>query len=83
MIQLLKPWLPIRRRQDHRTATVLPSCWALRVAKMTIKELYESALKHNSEDYELAMVNVLDAEVVPVTEDDLDIDHKDKKVIIC
>lgn len=50
---------------------------------MTIKELYESALKHNSEDYELAMVDVLNAEVVPVTEDDLDIDHKGKKVIIC
>ena len=50
---------------------------------MTIKELYERALKYNSEDYELMVVNCLDAEVVPVTEGMLDIDRKNEQVIIC
>lgn len=49
---------------------------------MTIKELYERALKHNSEDYELMVVNCLDVEVAPVTEGMLDIDHASEQVII-
>ena len=51
--------------------------------KMTIKELYEWSLKHNSEDYELMIVNCLDVEVVPVAEGMLDIDREGEQVIIC
>ena len=50
---------------------------------MTIKELYERALKHNSEDYELMVVNCLDVEVAAITEGMLDIDRKNEQVIIC
>jgi len=50
---------------------------------MTIKELYEWSLKHNNEDYELMAVNCLDAEVAPVTEGMLEIDHEAEQVIIC
>jgi len=54
-----------------------------RAIKMTIKELYEWSLKHNNEDYELMAVNCLDAEVAPVTEGMLEIDHEAEQVIIC
>ena len=52
---------------------------------MTIKELYERALKYNSEDYELMVVNTLylGTPAVPVTEGMLDIDRKNEQVIIC
>lgn len=50
--------------------------------KMTIKELYEWSLKHNSEDYKLMVVNCLDAEVAPVAEGMLDIDHEGEQVVI-
>ncbi len=51
---------------------------------MTIKELCEWSLKHNSEDYELMVVNTLylGTPTVPVTEGMLDIDHASEQVII-
>ena len=51
---------------------------------MTIKELYERALKYNSEDYELMVVNTLylGTPAVPVTEGVIDIDHEGKQVVI-
>ena len=49
---------------------------------MTIKELYERALKYNREDYKLMVVNCLDAEVAPVAEGIIDIDHEGEQVVI-
>ena len=55
---------------------------------MTIKELYEWSLKHNSEDYELFVVDelfvfeVLAKEVTSIDEDDLEINQEGKQVII-
>jgi hypothetical protein len=55
---------------------------------MTIKELYEWSLKHNSEDYELFVVDelfvfeVLAKEVTSIDKDDLEINQEGKQVII-
>ena len=53
-----------------------------RSEKMTIKELYEWSLKHNSEDYKLMVVNCLDAEVAPVADGIIDIDHEGEQDVI-
>ena len=46
---------------------------------MTIKELYEWSLKHNSEDYELLTFDPWEEVAKPVTEDRLENIHEGKK----
>ena len=49
---------------------------------MTIKELYEWSLKHNSEDYELLIFDQWEEVTKPVTEDRLENIHEAKKVTV-
>lgn len=49
---------------------------------MTIKELYEWSLKHNSEDYELLTFDPWEEVAKPVTEDRLENIHEVKKVTV-
>ena len=49
---------------------------------MTIKELYEWSLKHNSEDYELLTFDPWEEVAKPVTEDRLESIHEGKKVTV-
>lgn len=50
--------------------------------EMTIKELYEWSLAHNSEDYELLTFDQWEEVAKPVTEDRLENIHEGKKVTI-
>ena len=53
-----------------------------REKEMTIKELYEWSLKHNSEDYELLIFDQWEEVAKPVTEDRLENIHESKKVTV-
>ena len=49
---------------------------------MTIKELYEWSLKHNSEDYEFLIFDQWEEVAKPVTEDRLENIHESQKVTV-
>lgn len=49
---------------------------------MTIKELYEWSLKHNSEDYELLIFDQWEEVAKLVTEDRLENIHESQKVTV-
>lgn len=49
---------------------------------MTIQELYDRALAHGSEDYEVLIFDQWEEYAIPLTEGKLAVNNKDKKVII-
>lgn len=49
---------------------------------MTVKELYEWALTHNAEDYDVRVLCAWEEIAVGIDKNKLDIDHETKKVII-
>jgi hypothetical protein len=49
---------------------------------MTIKDLYEWALTHNIEDYDVRVLCTWEEIAVGIDKNKLDVDHKNKKVII-